>query len=111
MERSRRPSAHTLALLAAFIERQRAWQYGYELSQATGLKSGTLYPILMRLSDRGLLESKWQPSPQPSRPPRHMYRLTAAGSTFARELIGAHRDELASPKLATQNARFSGSQA
>jgi DNA-binding PadR family transcriptional regulator len=35
-------------------QRPRAWQYGYELSQITELKSGTLYPILMRLSDRGL---------------------------------------------------------
>lgn len=84
MERNRAPSAHTLLLLDALIKRPRAWQYGYELSQVTGLKSGTLYPILMRLCDRGLLESQWQDAAQPGRPPRHMYRLTAAGSAFVR---------------------------
>jgi len=85
MERNRRPSAHTLMLLEALGKRLRKWQYGYELAQVTGLKSGTLYPILMRLCDRGLLESQWQAASQPGRPPRHMYRLTAAGAAFVRE--------------------------
>ena len=109
MERSRRPSVHTLALLAALIEQPRTWQYGYELSQATQLKSGTLYPILMRLSDRGLLESRWQPSPEPGRPPRHLYRLTAAGAALARESIAAQRDEIESRRLAAHGARPRGS--
>jgi PadR family transcriptional regulator PadR len=72
MERNRRPSIHTLLLLEALSKRSRAWHYGYELSQITGLKSGTLYPILMRLCDRG-----------------HVYRLTAAGVAFARSAIAA----------------------
>lgn len=84
MDRNRRSSAHTLALFAVLTKRAQGWQYGYQLSQLTGLKSGTLYPILMRLCDRALLESKWQPSPQRGRPPRHMYRLTASGAAFAR---------------------------
>ena len=84
MERNRRPSAHTLLLLQALSKRPRSWQYGYELSQITGLKSGTLYPILMRLCDRGLLESQWQAAAQPGRPPRHVYRLTSAGTAYAR---------------------------
>jgi PadR family transcriptional regulator, regulatory protein PadR len=87
MTRIRRSSAHTLSLLSAMLERPRAWQYGYELAQITRLKSGTLYPILMRLSDRGMLESKWQPSEKPGLPPRHMYRLTVNGGVFAREQI------------------------
>jgi len=69
------------------LERPGAWHYGYEISQATGLQSGTLYPILMRLSDRGLLEARWQPAPTAGRPPRHVYRLTAQGSAFAREWV------------------------
>jgi PadR family transcriptional regulator, regulatory protein PadR len=91
MERNRRPSAHTLLLLGALSQRSRAWQYGYELSQVTGLRSGTLYPILMRLCDRGLLESRWQPPTQTGRPPRHMYRLTTAGASFARAAGSADR--------------------
>jgi PadR family transcriptional regulator PadR len=69
------------------MEQPRTWQYGYELAQITELKSGTLYPILMRLSDRKLLESKWQPSSSQGRPPRHMYRLTANGTAFARQQL------------------------
>ena len=42
-----------------------------------GLRSGSLYPILVRLCDRGLLEAKWEESPAAGRPPRHLYRLTA----------------------------------
>jgi DNA-binding PadR family transcriptional regulator len=62
------------------------WRHGYDLSQQTGLKSGTLYPILMRLSDQGLLESKWQEPEHPGRPPRHAYRLTSEGRAFIRRL-------------------------
>jgi PadR family transcriptional regulator PadR len=76
-------STHTLALLAVLSGSPRNWHYGYQLSQLTGLQSGTLYPILMRLCDRGLLESSWQPSPQRGRPARHMYRLSDEGVLFA----------------------------
>jgi PadR family transcriptional regulator PadR len=89
MERRRRPSQHTLVLLDAFAQRPRAWHYGYDLSRLTDLKSGTLYPILMRLCERDLLESKWQPAAQEGRPPRHMYRMTAAGIAFARDSLAA----------------------
>ncbi|MEJ0007547.1 MAG: PadR family transcriptional regulator [Steroidobacteraceae bacterium] len=89
MRRHRRASLHTLTLLDALTQRPRAWHYGYDLSRLTKMKSGTLYPILMRLSERGVLESKWQPAVQEGRPPRHMYRLTAAGLVFARDSLAA----------------------
>ena len=91
MERRRRPSRHALVLLDALVQRPRAWHYGYDLSRLTEMKSGTLYPILMRLSERGVLESKWQPAAQDGRPPRHMYRLTAAGLVFARDSLAAQQ--------------------
>ena len=65
----------------------RTWQHGYELSKGTGLKSGTLYPILLRLSDQGLLDSRWKDAERPGRPPRHVYRLTASGLALAREQV------------------------
>jgi len=89
MQRNRRPSPHTLVLLAELSQRPRAWHYGYELSRITELKSGTLYPILMRLSERGMLESKWQAAVEEGRPPRHAYRLTAAGLAFAHDALKA----------------------
>jgi PadR family transcriptional regulator, regulatory protein PadR len=87
MTRERTPSKQTLLLLSDLLRQPRQWVHGYDLSMATGLKSGTLYPILMRLCDRELLEHKWQDSPDPGRPPRHMYRLTASGVNFARQQL------------------------
>ena len=72
-------SPQTLSVLAALCAEPSQWHHGYALASQTGLKSGTLYPILIRLSDRGLLEACWQDEPPPSRPRRHLYRLTAAG--------------------------------
>jgi DNA-binding PadR family transcriptional regulator len=76
--RSRVPSAQTLAVLAVLAEDPARWRYGYELATEVHLKSGSLYPILIRLSDRELLDSAWEAGP-PGKPPRHIYRLTARG--------------------------------
>jgi len=59
------------------------WRYGYELGTETGLKAGSLYPILVRLADRGLLEASWEESPPAGRPARHLYRLTPDGKELA----------------------------
>src|SRR6185437_6847691 len=72
-------SAQTLSVLAALSQQPSDWQHGYALAKLTGLKSGTLYPILIRLADRGMVEACWQDEPEPGRPRRHLYRLTAAG--------------------------------
>jgi PadR family transcriptional regulator len=76
-------SAQTLAVLAALCPEPSQWRHGYALAKQTGLKSGTLYPILIRLADRGLVEARWQDEPQPGRPRRHLYRLTANGLASA----------------------------
>ncbi|WP_081804301.1 PadR family transcriptional regulator [Dyella jiangningensis] len=85
MAQIRAPSEQTRSLLAALLLQRAQWLHGYDLSEQTGLPSGTLYPILMRLSDRNFLESKWEPSPHQGRPPRRLYRLTAEGVAYARE--------------------------
>jgi PadR family transcriptional regulator len=85
MPRKPNNSRQARALLAAFSERSRTWRHGYDLSKETGLRSGTLYPLLMRLSEQGLLESRWQEPERPGLPPRHVYRLTASGLALARE--------------------------
>ena len=76
-------SAQTLSVLAALCQEPSQWQHGYALAKQTGLKSGTLYPILIRLADRDLVEACWQDEPAPGRPRRHLYRLTAAGLASA----------------------------
>ena len=79
-----RLSPQTLLVLQSLLLQPRDWQYGYDLSRITGLKSGTLYPILMRLAERKLLETRWEMA-EPGRPPRHMYRFSPEGLRFARE--------------------------
>ncbi|MFF5225842.1 PadR family transcriptional regulator [Dactylosporangium sp. NPDC000521] len=86
MQRARRPSPQTAAVLRALAADPAQWRYGYELGQEVGLKAGSLYPILIRLSDRGLLEASWESDPPHGRPPRHLYRLTGAGVTAAASL-------------------------
>lgn len=51
--------------------------------ERTGIASGTLYPMLIRLCDQGNLEARWVPSPHEGRPPRHAYRLTPSGLALA----------------------------
>jgi DNA-binding PadR family transcriptional regulator len=78
---ARRPntSKQTEALLAALADTANGWRHGYDLSRQTGLLSGTLYPILMRLERSGWLEARWEDEPAPGKPRRHLYRLTALG--------------------------------
>jgi len=54
------------------------------------------HPILIRLADRGLLETEWEKDPQAGRPARHLYRLTA-DLRFASEL--ATEPSQAAPSL------------
>src|SRR5919199_2162570 len=83
MGRNRRPSKQMLLLLEALAARAGEWRHGYELMKETGLLSGTLYPLLMRMTDQGLVEAEWRPPVQPGRPARHAYRLTAKGLALA----------------------------
>src|SRR5580658_8626843 len=91
-------SPQTLSVLAALCEEPSAWQHGYALARQTGLKSGTLYPILIRLADRGLVEACWQEEAIPGRPRRHLYRLTDDGVLSAATALA--KAELAETELA-----------
>jgi len=97
-------SAQTLSVLAALSAQPSDWQHGYALAKQTGLKSGTLYPILIRLADRGLVEACWQDEPQPGRPRRHLYRLTAAGLASATGAL-ASAAELAAAAVGNRQVR------
>ena len=83
MQRNRPPSAQSIRVLRALAADPAQWRYGYDLATEVHLKSGSLYPILIRLADRGLVEACWQDEPR-----RHLYRLTADGLAAA-ALAGA----------------------
>jgi PadR family transcriptional regulator PadR len=89
-------SSQTDGLLALLLKDPQAWHYGYGLMKQTGLQSGTLYPVLLRLCDQGLLEAEWRESDKPGKPPRHVYRLTPAGLAFAREQLAPASKTLSS---------------
>ena len=84
MTRSRALSHHARMVLAVLLDAGGQWSHGYELAQVAGVKSGTLYPLLIRLEAQGHLEAEWQMPPEGGRPPRHAYRLTASGRKLAR---------------------------
>jgi len=86
-------SAQALSVLAALCDEPSEWRHGYALARQTGLKSGTLYPMLIRLADRGLVEACWQDEPVPGRPRRHLYRLTADGLATAEAALAAAAEQ------------------
>jgi DNA-binding PadR family transcriptional regulator len=85
MARARSLSTHARTVLSALLEARDAWCHGYDLAQSAGVKSGTLYPLLIRLEGHGYLEAEWQAPAEPGRPPRHAYRLTASGIRLAHD--------------------------
>jgi PadR family transcriptional regulator, regulatory protein PadR len=107
MKRSRQPSTQTTAVLLALAEDPTVWRYGYDLSQETGLKAGSMYPILIRLADRGLLETAWESDAPVGRPPRHLYRLTDSGIELAAELT-ATADRASKAKRVSLRPRTEG---
>lgn len=87
-----RTSKQTLTLLAAITAKASSWHYGYALGRQTGLQSGTLYPILIRLEEYGWLEKRWEATQsldkkKGRRPPRRLYRLTAEGRVYALDAL------------------------
>jgi len=84
---ARRFSAQTRAVLAALEADPAAWLHGYLIAKQTGLKSGTLYPILIRLAEQRLIETRWEDEQPAGRPRRHLYRLTGEGLAVARTAL------------------------
>ncbi len=74
------PTALVLHALA------NGYTYGFDIIDATGLPSGTVYPLLRRLERTGCVESRWESEAKAARegrPARKYYRITADG----RELL------------------------
>jgi PadR family transcriptional regulator, regulatory protein PadR len=77
-------------VLRVLIADLNAPHYGYDLMRAARLPSGTLYPMLARLQQQGLVESEWetQQHDESGRPPRKYYRLTSEGVRVTRQELG-----------------------
>jgi PadR family transcriptional regulator, regulatory protein PadR len=87
-------------VLRVLIADPAAPHYGYDLMRAARLPSGTLYPMLARLQQQGLVESEWEPQRHDAggRPPRKYYRLTAEGARVTRLELAKVRPPVRSPR-------------
>jgi PadR family transcriptional regulator PadR len=70
--------------------------YGLQVVRATGLPAGSVYAILRRLEDEGLLDSHWEQldGADAGRPPRRYYHLNGLGERVAREETAEQRTAL-----------------
>lgn len=93
MSRHRKPSKSTLSVVAKLADASDGL-HGYAIMKATGLASGTLYPILMRLNERGWVERDWVLDPEGEAPPRRLYRLTSLGRAQLSERDATHPSTL-----------------
>lgn len=71
----------------------RGLRYGFDIAGATGLRGGTVYPILRRLEENGLVASSWEDvevSRREGRPPRKYYRLLPEAEPVLAEAEGRY---------------------
>jgi PadR family transcriptional regulator, regulatory protein PadR len=85
-----RMTLQTQLVLRVLLDDPDRQRYGLDLSEALGLPSGTIYPILARLEQVGWVESTWE-DPEVhqlhGRPRRRLYRLTQDGASRARAAL------------------------
>jgi DNA-binding PadR family transcriptional regulator len=72
----------SLSATAVLLAISRGSRHGFDIMDAADLPSGTVYPVLARLEERGYVRSRWEPistAQKDKRPPRRYYAITAAG--------------------------------
>ncbi len=98
MRRGRALGYATVLILRAI---HRGKRYGFDIVEATGLASGTVYPTLGRLEKRGYLRARWEDrevATREGRPRRRYYTVTKQGERALKEAgrrFGQLADELA----------------
>jgi PadR family transcriptional regulator PadR len=81
-----------IAILHAIADGNR---FGFDIMDATGLTSGTVYPALDKLESLGLLTSHWEDprtARRDKRPPRRYFDLTAAGAAALAEGLARYKN-------------------
>lgn len=73
-----------MRVLRVFLADPTQERYGYDLMKAAKLASGTLYPMLARMEEEGIVSSAWEEAPQRQGQPRKYYVLTGEGARIAR---------------------------
>ena len=91
----RRLSISALTVLQAIAN---GYEYGFDVIDATGLPSGTVYPALSRLERDGFVRSAWENDAEAhadGRPARRYYRITASGSRALNDALAYYRSIVA----------------
>jgi PadR family transcriptional regulator PadR len=73
--------SHTAAIILQTVD--QGLSYGFDIMDATGLPSGTVYPALRRMEAEGLITSRWESEKKAvseQRPARKYYRITRSGA-------------------------------
>lgn len=86
----------SLSLPAAVILHAlaKSYRYGFDIMDATGLPSGTVYPALRRLERQRLISASWEPhlvAQRERRPPRRYYEVTALGTSALAAAVKRYR--------------------
>jgi len=94
---------HTSALILYAIG--AGYRYGFDIMEATGLPSGTVYPALRRLEQQALVHSNWEKQSKAQaeqRPARKYYKLTSAGDRALAKAVQRYRmlQQIAQPSKA-----------
>lgn len=86
MAKEPRITAHALRVMGAIMNASSGEMSGVDISKQSGMMSGTMYPLLLRLEDAGLLRSRWETDDPHvlGRPRRRYYSVTGLGATRAR---------------------------
>lgn len=81
-----RLTPQTVAVLRALLATPATPRWGRDIGRETGLKSGSLHPILARLEQAGWVESFWEDPEEyedRGRPRRRYYRFAPGGAQSA----------------------------
>src|ERR1700675_220558 len=84
-----RNELHRGSLLLAVLAQLRTEQYGYTLRKALAehgmaIDEGTLYPLLRRLENQGLLDSEWR---EEDKRTKRFYVLSTTGKQILKQLL------------------------
>lgn len=95
-------------MLEALAAEPDRWRYGYDLCTELGVLPGSMYPILMRLADRGLLQTTWEADHVRGRPARHLYRLSSDGREYVATVVSARAEQRPASSARARRAQLGG---
>ena len=87
---TRRLGYATVAVLRAITD---GAAYGLDIMDRTGLPTGTVYPTLTRMEQRGFVSGHWESAAiaqREGRPRRRYYKVTAAGHAALAEALRSY---------------------